>query len=62
MIRHKGISFDGAILAIIAGLLLQAIMFNIYGVNVAEVPAKVILVFWGRFAGVFGILADLTGF
>ena len=55
MTRHNGISFDGAILAIIAGLLLQAIMFNLFGVNVAEVPAKVILVFWGIFAGVFGI-------
>lgn len=62
MTRQNGISFDGAILAIIAGLLLQAIIFNFFGINVAEVPVKVIILFWGIFAGVFGILADLTGF
>lgn len=62
MTRHQGITFDGVILAIIAGLLLQAVIFNLFGINVAEVPAKVILVFWGLFAGGFGILADLIGF
>lgn len=62
MTRHKGISFDGAILAIIAGLLLQTIIFNLVGINVADVPARVIILFWGMLAGGFGIWATLTGF
>ena len=61
MTGQKGISFDGAILAIIAGLLLQAIIFNLLGINVAEVPAKVILLLWGILSGGFGIFADLIG-
>lgn len=62
MTKHRGISADGVILAIIAGLLLQAIIFNLSGINVTEVPAKVILILWAVLAVGFGILAELTDF
>lgn len=62
MTKHKGISVDGVILAIIAGLLLQAIIFNLSGINATEVPVKVILISWIVLASGFGILAELTDF
>lgn len=57
----RRISMDGIILAIIAGLLFQTIIYNSLGINVTDVPARVILILWGVLAGVFGVFADLTG-
>ena len=61
MTRHK-ISLDNIILAIIAGLLLQAVIYNIFGINVAEVPVKMILLLWGVFATAFCVLENITEF
>ena len=61
MTKHK-ISMDGIILAVIAGLLLQTMIYNVLGINVAEVPVRVILILWGILAGAIGRIADLTGF
>lgn len=61
MTRYK-FTTDGIILAIIAGFLLQAVIYNIIGINVAEVPAKMIFLLWGVFAAAFGLLENITEF
>ena len=61
MTRYK-FTTDGIILAIIAGLLLQAVIYNVFGINVAEVPAKMIIILWGVFAAAFGALENITEF
>ena len=61
MTRHRMISLDGVLLAVIAGLLIQAIVYNSLGINVADVPVKMILLLWGVFTGIAGVFTEILG-
>ena len=59
---HKGgISTFGAILATILGLVVQAVIYYIFGVNVEDVPVVLIVILWIGFSAVIGNIFDNHG-
>lgn len=56
-----GISTFGAILSVIAGLVLQAILYTALDIDVDHVPVIVIIVLWVLFSTLAAVVADKVG-
>lgn len=59
---HKGgISTFGAIVSVIAGLVLQAVLYTALGIEVKDVPLIVILMLWFVFSIIVAAIVDKIG-
>lgn len=59
--RRDGISTFGAIISVLAGLFLQAVLYNGIGVDVEDVPILVIIILWVVFSGIVAVILDKIG-
>ena len=57
----EGMSTFGAILSMIAGLLMQSIIYTAFEIDVADVPVIVIAVLWVVFSVLAAIVVDKIG-
>lgn len=56
-----GMSTFGAILCTIAGLVLQAILYAILGINAENVPVIVIIILWVFFSALTAVVIEKIG-
>ena len=56
-----GISTFGAIISVIAGLVLQAILYTALDIDVDHVPVIMIIVLWGLCSTLAAVVADRIG-
>lgn len=59
--RGKGISNFGAIVAVIAGLFLQVVLYVALGIDVENVPVFVIVILWIIFSAIVAVVMDKIG-
>ena len=57
----KGISTFGAILSTILGLVLIAVVFTIFDVNIDNVPTFLIIIFWIINSSVLSVICEILG-
>ena len=59
--RSSGMSTFGAILCVIGGLILQALLYTVLDIEVDNVPTLVILILWVVFSGIVAVVVDKIG-
>ena len=59
--RGNGMSTFGAILSVVAGLVLQAILYVVLGIDVENVPVLVIVILWGVFSAIAAVVLSKLG-
>ena len=59
--RGNGMSTFGAIISVIAGLVLQAALYTWLGIDVADVPVLVIIILWIVFSTIAAVVVDKIG-
>lgn len=59
--RGNGMSTFGAIISVIAGLLLQAAVYVALGIDVDDVPVLVIIILWVVFSTIAAVVVDKIG-
>lgn len=59
--KGNGMSTFGAIVSMVAGLLIQSALYVALGIEVENVPALVILILWIVFTGVAAVIVDKIG-
>lgn len=57
----NGISTFGAILSVIGGLVLQAILYTMLGIEVENVPVLVIIILWAVFSTLCAVVIEKIG-
>lgn len=57
----NGMSTFGAIISVIAGLVLQAVVYMGLGIEVEDVPVFVIIVLWVVFSAIAAVVVDKIG-
>ena len=50
--RGNGMSTFGAIISVIAGLVLQAVLYTVLGIDVDDVPVLIIIILWVVFSAI----------
>lgn len=58
---NGSMSTFGAILSVIAGLVLQAILYVALGIDVENVPVLVIVILWGVFSAIAAVVLSKLG-
>lgn len=59
--RGNGMSTFGAIISVIAGLVLQAALYTGHGIDVDNVPVLVIIILWVVFSTIAAFVVDKIG-
>ena len=59
--RGNGMSNFGAIISVIAGLVLQAVLYVALGINVENVPVVVIVILWVVFSAFVAVIVEKIG-
>lgn len=59
--RGKDISNFGAIISVIVGLVLQAVLYVALGINVENVPVVVIVILWVVFSAFVAVIVEKIG-
>ena len=59
--RGNGMSTFGAIISVIAGLVLQAALYTGLGIDVDDVPILVIIILWIVFSTITAVVVDKIG-
>ena len=59
--RGNGMSTFGAIISVIAGLVLQAVLYTVLGIEVDDVPVFVIIILWVVFSAIAAVAVDKIG-
>ena len=59
--RGNGMSTFGAIISVIAGLVLQAALYTGLGIEVDAVPVFVIIILWVVFSAIAAVVVDRIG-
>ena len=59
--RGNGMSTFGAIISVIAGLVLQAALYTGLGIDVDDVPVLVIIILWVVFSAIAAVAVDKIG-
>ena len=59
--RGNGMSTFGAIISVIAGLVLQAALYTGLGIDVVDVPVLVIIILWVVFSAIAAVVVDKIG-
>lgn len=59
--RGNGMSTFGAIISVIAGLVLQAALYTGLGIDVDDVPVLVIIILWIVFSVIAAVVVDKIG-
>jgi len=59
--RSKGISTFGAFVSMIAGFILQAVLYVLLGIDVEKMPDLIIFVVWIVFAGLIAMIGEKKG-
>ena len=59
--RGNGMSTFGAIISVIAGLVLQAVLYTVLGIDVDDVPVLVIIILWVVFSAIAAVAVDKIG-
>ena len=59
--RDNGMSTFGAIISVIAGLVLQAALYTGLGIDVDNVPVLVIIILWVVFSTIAAFVVDKIG-
>ena len=59
--RCNGMSTFGAIISVIAGLVLQAALYTGLGIDVDDVPVFVIIILWVVFSAIAAVVVDRIG-
>ena len=57
----NGMSTFGAIISVIAGLVLQAALYTGLGIDVDDVPVLVIIILWVVFSAIVVVVVDKIG-
>lgn len=57
----KGMSTFGAIVSVIAGLVLQAALYTGLGIDVDDVPVLVMIILWLVFSAITAVVVDKIG-
>ena len=59
--RGSGMSTFGAIISVIAGLVLQAVLYTVLGIDVDDVPVLIIIILWVVFSAIAAVVVDRIG-
>lgn len=59
--RGNGMSNFGAIISVIAGLILQALLYVALGIDVENVPVLVIVILWIVFSAIAAVVVEKIG-
>lgn len=59
--RRNGMSTFGAVVSVIAGLILQAALYVALGIDVENVPVLVIIILWAVFSTIAAVVVDKIG-
>ena len=59
--KRNGMSTFGAIVSVIAGLVLQAALYVALGIDVDDVPVLVIIILWAVFSAIAAVVVDKIG-
>ena len=59
--KRNGMSTFGAIVSVIAGLVLQAALYVALGIDVEDVPVLVIIILWAVFSAIAAVVVDKIG-
>ncbi|MCI5620703.1 MAG: hypothetical protein MR355_03955 [Lachnospiraceae bacterium] len=59
--RKGGMSTLGAILSVVAGLILQCVLYVALGIDVENVPALVIVILWAVFSTLAAVMMEKIG-
>ena len=59
--KGNGMSTFGAIISVIAGLVLQAALYTGLGIDVDDVPVFVIIILWVVFSAIAAVAVDKIG-
>ena len=59
--RGNGMSTFGAIISVIAGLVVQAVLYTVLGIDVDDVPVFVIIILWVVFSAIAAVVVDKIG-
>jgi len=59
--RRNGMSTFGAIISVIAGLVLQCMLYTALGIDVENVPVVVIIILWAIFSTLAGFVVEKIG-
>ena len=59
--RGNGMSNFGAIISVIAGLILQALLYVALGIDVENVPVLVIVILWIVFSAITAVVVEKIG-
>lgn len=57
----KGMSTFGAIVSVVAGLVLQAVLYTGLGIDVDDVPVLVMIILWVVFSAITAVVVDKIG-
>lgn len=59
--RGNGMSAFGAVVSVIAGLVLQSALYVTLGIDVDDVPVIIILILWAVFSTIAAMVVDKIG-
>lgn len=59
--KGNGMSTFGAIISVIAGLVLQAVLYTVLGIDVDDVPVLIIIILWIIFSAIAAVVVDKIG-
>lgn len=59
--KSNGMSTFGAIVIVIAGLVLQVALYVALGIDVEDVPVLVIIILWAVFSAIAAVVVDKIG-
>ena len=59
--KGNGMSIFGAIISVIAGLVLQAALYTGLGIDVDDIPVFVIIILWVVFSAIAAVAVDKIG-
>ena len=59
--RGNGMSTFGAIISVIAGLVVQAVLYTVLGIDVDDVPVLIIIILWVVFSAIAAVVVDRIG-
>ena len=57
----SGMSSFGVIISAVGGLFLQALLYELLGIDASDVPALVIIILWLVFSTIIAIVAEIIG-
>ncbi len=59
--KGNGMSTFGAVISVVAGLFLQAVLYTMLGIDVDDVPMLVIIILWAVFSTLAALVVEKMG-